>query len=66
MPVVRFRPGETTPWTGTYALATEWERTSHSVRCIKGERLPLMTVADESPLWFVLVDTMPTESAQAA
>jgi hypothetical protein len=66
MPVVRFRPGETIPWTGTYALTAEWERTSHSVLCNKGERLPLITVADESPLWFVLVDSMPTESVQAA
>ncbi len=65
MPIVRFGPQEKAPWTGTYALTTEWERTPHSVLCNKGERLPLLAVAT-SPHWFVLVETMPTESAQAA
>lgn len=65
MPVVRFRPGEHAPWTGTYALTTEWERTPHSVPCNKGERLPLLAIT-ASPHWFVLVETIPAESAQAA
>ncbi|HEY2536827.1 MAG TPA: hypothetical protein VGI24_07590 [Solirubrobacteraceae bacterium] len=51
--------------TGTYALTTEWESTPVSVWCNKGERLPLITVADEGPHWFVLVGT-PSEVAQAA
>jgi hypothetical protein len=66
MPIVRFRPGERVPWTGTYALTTEWERTSHSMSCNEGERLPLLAVADGSLLWFVLMDMMPAERAQAA
>jgi hypothetical protein len=65
MPVVRFRPGEMAPRTGTYALTTEWETTSVSVCCNKGERLPLVAVADEEPHWFVLVGVS-TESVQAA
>lgn len=53
------------PRTGIYALTTEWETTSFSVRCNKGERFPPVAVADEEPHWFVLVG-VPTESVQAA
>jgi hypothetical protein len=65
MPVVRFEPGAIAPQTGTYALTTEWESTSVSVWCDKGERLPLITVADDGPHWLVLVGVV-DELNQAA
>jgi hypothetical protein len=55
--ILRLTPGVDAPWTGRYALATEWETTPFSVWCHKGERLPLIAVADDGPRWFILVET---------
>ena len=66
MAIVRLGPGEDVPWAGTYALVHEWgEPTGVAIWRDKGERLPLITVAAEGPLWFVLVGTA-EEDMQAA
>jgi hypothetical protein len=58
MVIVRHLPGDTAPWTGTYALVGQYgESTDFAVWCDAGERLPTVTVtADIGPLWYVLVD----------
>jgi hypothetical protein len=64
--ILRLSPGEATPWAGTYALVREWgEPTGVAVWRDKGDALPLITVSEEGPLWYVLVGE-PIESAQAA
>jgi hypothetical protein len=65
MPVVRYRPGDSAPRTGTYVLTTEWESTEVALWCNQGERLPLATAAIEGPLWYVLI-AVSEERAQAA
>jgi hypothetical protein len=66
MPVVRYRPRDRVPRDGTYALVHEWgEPTGIAVSCEQGDRLPLVAVAAEGPLWYVLAE-VPDEIAQAA
>jgi hypothetical protein len=66
MAILRLGPGEEAPRTGCYALVHEWgEATGVSLWREKGERLPLITVSGEGPLWFVLVGT-PSENVEAA
>lgn len=65
MPVVRHEPGAVAPRDGTYAITTEWESTGVAIWRKKGDRLPLLAVADEGPCWYVLVG-VPNEAVQAA
>jgi hypothetical protein len=68
MAILRLAPGDEAPWEGSYALVAEWgESLGFAVWRNKGERLPLTTVAEAGPVWYVLVgDHVPSEAAQAA
>jgi hypothetical protein len=57
-PILRHKPGDRAPAEGTYALVGHYgEATNFAVRCLPGERLPVVTIAaDFGPLWYVRVD----------
>lgn len=65
MPIVRFEPGDEAPRDGTYAVMTPWKTTGVAMWLRQGERLPLLTVTAEGPLWYVLVGVL-DEATEAA
>jgi len=66
MVIFRLAPGEVAPWDGTYELVGEYgEHTGRLITLRNGERLPLVGAADDSELWFILLDE-PTAVTDAA
>jgi hypothetical protein len=64
--ILRLAPGGDAPWAGTYRLVGHYgEPIGFSVKCDKGQRLPLVAATAEEPQWFVMVHEV-TEDAQAA